>query len=178
MVAVQAQSADSPLEDEAKRLRRHFKFTEEDLAFNRRGELSDKQKRRIAGYERGGKKLLISVGAMLLVPAAFLGAIMFFFDQGDNCLGLMALGLLLVGLFLIVSQFFNSPRSFKVLSVRGPARLEKGTMSRSERAYYDLYINDKQFDGDGSMPNVIQAGTEYIVYYLSTTEDIVSVERA
>lgn len=50
-------------------------------------------------------------------------------------------------------------------------------IGRSQHAYHDLYINDQEFDGDGKMPNVIQEGTEHIVYYMNTTEEILAVER-
>ncbi len=195
MVAVQADSMDSPVEDEAKKLRRHFKFTEDDLEVNRRGELSDKQKARLEKYDAGGRKLGITIGSLLVGGGVVFGAIGYFmyaayndpfFRNSENwiftvapagCMGAFGLLLAAAGIFLIVSQFIKH-KPFKVLSVRGPARLEKGTMSHSQRAYYDLYINDQEFDGDGSMPNLIQQGVEYIVYYLNTTQEIISVERA
>ncbi len=195
MAAVQAESTDSPVEAEAKKLRRHFKFTEEDLEVNRRGELSEKQRQRMEKYDAGGRKLGITIGLLLVGGGVVFGAIGYFMYAAYNvpffrnspnwiysaipnaCMGVFGLLLAAAGIFLIVSQFIKH-KPFKVLSVRGPARLERGTISHSQRAYYDLYINDQEFDGDGSMPNLIQEGAEYIVYYLNTTEEIISVERA
>ncbi len=181
-------------EAEAKKLRRHFKFTDEDLGMNQRGQLSEKQKQRMEKYDLGGRKLGIFIGGMLLLFGLLMGGFDYsmytsfntpFFNQNGvspfttgtaGCLGFFALLLAGAGAFVVVSQFIKH-RPFKVLSVRGPARLESGTVGSARHVYYDLYINDQEFDGDGSMPNVIQEGAEYIVYYLNTTEEILSVER-
>ncbi len=195
MVAVQAESIDSPVEAEAKKLRRHFKFTEDDLQLNRRGELSEKQRQRMEKLDAGGRKLGLFIGGVLILAAVLMIAfdVYLYIDLntpfpgwGLNglidliptvCGGAFSLLLAAAGVFLIVSQYIKH-KPFKVLSVRGPARLERGQVRANARPYYDLYINEQQFDGDGSMPNLIQQGVEYIVYYLNTTEEILAVERA
>ncbi len=195
MVAVQAESIDPPVESEAKKLRRHFKFTEDDLELNRRGELSEKQRQRMEKLDAGGRKLGLFIGGVLILAAVLMFAfdIYLYIDTSapfsglsfDALTGLIPVGcggafsLLLAGagIFLIVSQYIKH-KPFKVLSVRGVARLERGQVRANARPYYDLYINEQQFDGDGSMPNLIQQGVEYIVYYLNTTEEIIAVERA
>ncbi len=193
---MEVQSASSTeLEAEAKKLRRHFKFTEQDLEMNQRGELSEKQKQRMERYDLGGRKLGIFIGSVLVLFGLLMGGFDYsmytsfdtpFFNQSGGssftavpagCMGIFALLLAGAGGFLIVSQFIKH-KPFKVLSVRGPARFESGTVGSAGRLYHDLYINDQEFDGDGTMPNVIQEGADYIVYYLNTTEEILSVERA
>ena len=67
---MQANQTTSRADADAKKLRRHFRLTLDDLEQNRRGLLSEKQKARIAGYERGGRILGVAVGAMLLVLSA------------------------------------------------------------------------------------------------------------
>ncbi len=187
--------SNSEMESEAKKLRRHFKFTEGDLAMNQRGELSEKQKQRMERYDLGGRKLGIFIGSVLILFGLLMVGFDYsmyasfntpFFSQSGaswpttlaaGCMGLFALLLAGAGAFLVVSQFIKH-RPFKVLSVRGPARFESGIVGSSQRAYHDLYINNQEFDGDGTMPSVIQEGAEYVVYYLNTTEEILSVERA
>ncbi len=192
---MEVQSATSTeWEAEAKKLRRHFKFTEDDLELNRRGQLSEKQKQRMEKYDQGGRKLGIFIGGVLILFGLLMGGFDYsmyvsfndpFFTQSGasvfsavpaGCMGFFALLLAGAGAFLVVSQFIKH-KPFQVKSVRGPARLESGTVGHAQRAYYDLYINDQQFDGDGTMPHVIQEGAEYVVYYLNTTEEILSVER-
>jgi hypothetical protein len=49
--------------------------------------------------------------------------------------------------------------------------------NRSGSVYYDLYINDEEFDGDGDhFPKAIIEGAEYIVYYTKGAQQIVSAE--
>jgi len=79
------------------------------------------------------------------------------------------------GIFLIVSQFMNR-RAPNLLSIRGRARLEKWHASDPRHVNFDLYIGDQEFDGDSSTAKVIVAGAEYVVYYLSGVEEIVSIE--
>jgi hypothetical protein len=184
------------IEAESKKLRRHFKFTKDDLEENRRGVLSKKQMKRITGYEWGGKILFIIIGVILLVfavgftPLAF-SAIKNIYSN-DSLMkhalwawilfgtiilifGLFLLLLGAAGIFLIVSQFIKR-KSYKLLNIRGRARLEKGHGNDYRHVYYDLYINNQEFDGSSSIPNVIISGAEYIVYYLEGVEEIVSVE--
>jgi hypothetical protein len=188
-------ASNTQLEAEAKKLRRHFKFTEEDLRMNERGELSEKQKQRMEKYDLGGRKLGIFFGSVLILSGLLLGGFDYSMYASFNtpsfnpsggglataipaaCMGLFALLLAGAGAFLVGSQFIKH-KAFQVLNIRGPARLESGTARSGGRVYYDLYINDQQFDGDGTMPKVIQEGAVYVVYYLNTTEEILSVARA
>jgi len=67
----------------------------------------------------------------------------------------------------------------KLLTVRGKARLVKGTGRGSNRrssVYHDLYINEQEFDGDGALDKVIVPGAEYVVYYIEGVNEIMSAE--
>lgn len=184
-------------ETEVKKLRRHFKFTIDDLEENRRGVLSKKQIKRIAYYERGGKIAFSIIGVLLLVfPIGFSKMIIsgiittyqdeFFFEKAAWVWGLIltiyaVFGLFLLavgvaGIFLIVSQLLKT-KPYKLVSIRGHARLEKGHGNRFSHVYYDLHINNQQFDGDSTLNKVVVQGAEYIVYYLESNAEIMSIEK-
>lgn len=182
---------------EEKKLRRHFKFTNDDLEENRRGVLSKKQIKRIAYYERGGKIVFSIIGALLLIfPIGFSKMVIsgiittyqneFLFESAVWAWGLFIIILVIFGLFLlaigiagvflIVSQLLKI-KPYKLVSIRGHARLEKGHGNRFRHVYYDLHINDQQFDGDSTLNKVVVQGAEYIVYYLENNAEIMSIEK-
>jgi hypothetical protein len=167
------------VEAEAKKLRKHFKFTEEDLAINGTGVLSEKQKQHIrkeAGSLRTG---LLIIGIVLLGVTAFgvFGFDVDFFGIFPALLWGVVWGTPAV---LCVVFAISSTPQFKLLTVRGPARFERGETSSSRHrgsVYYDLYIDDEEFDGNGDhFPNIMIAGAEYIVYYTKGSQQIVSAE--
>ena len=166
-------------EAEAKKLRKYFKFTEDDLAINRTGVLSEKQKQRIrkqAGSLRTG---LLIIGMILLGVTAFglFGFSTDFFGIFPALIWGIVWGI--PAIVCIVLSISSTPQ-FTLLSVRGPARFERGKTSsrrRSSSVYYDLYINDQEFDGDGDhFPKTMIASAEYIVYYTKGSQQIVSAE--
>ncbi|HNB53164.1 MAG TPA: hypothetical protein PK530_14535 [Anaerolineales bacterium] len=186
------------LEAEAQKLRRHFSFTEADLKLNQRGTLSEKQRQRVSKDARGGKIAGILLGVFLLVfagmmfyftrltviqfpdlafvPDAWVRFVVGFMWGGTALLlGLLTLGLGVAGMILIVSQLINKTK-FTLISIRGRARLEKGHGDRRSHVYYDLYIHEKQFDGDSTMNKAIIPGAEYTVYYLEGVDQIMSIE--
>ncbi len=184
-------------ETEAKNLRRHFKFTNDDLEENRRGVLSKKQMKRIACYERGGKIAFSIIGMFLLVfsvgfanttipdiSRAYQDELLFkssVWIWGVELAFLLLLGIFffaigVAGVFLIVSQLLRI-KPYKLASVRGLARLEKGHGDRYRHIYYDLHIKNQQFDGDSTLNKVIIQGAEYIVYYLESNSEIMSIEK-
>ncbi|HND48850.1 MAG TPA: hypothetical protein PLL95_09830, partial [Anaerolineales bacterium] len=175
----------------------HFKFTNDDLEENRRGVLSKKQIKRIAYYERGGKIAFSLIGVLLLVfPIGFANTLIseisrtyqneFLFKSAvwvwgveitiSVIFGLFLLAIGVAGVFLIVSQFLKI-KPYKLVSIRGLARLEKGHGNRFSHVYYDLHINNQQFDGDSTLNKVIVQGAEYIVYYLESNAEIMSIEK-
>ena len=166
-------------EAESKKLRKYFKFTEDDLAINRTGVLSEKQKQRIRKEVGGLQTGLLIIGIVLLGVTAFgvFGFNIDFFGIFPALLWGIVWGI--PAILCIVLSVSSTPQ-FKLLSVRGPARFEQGeTSSRRHRGsvYYDLYINDEEFDGDGDhFPNTMIAGAEYIVYYTKGSQQIVSAE--
>ena len=182
-------------EAEAKKLRKHFQFTEADLMANQSGVLSEKQMKRISEEEKGGKKLGRIIGTALLVGAfAFTPLVLFWMSNLDKMkdifwvwliwgffgliFGLIVLAMAGWGIYLIVSQFMGKTQN-KLLTIRGKARLVKGTSRGSNHrsfVYYDLYINEQEFDGDGALDKVIIQGAEYIVYYIEGVAEIVSIE--
>ena len=166
-------------EAETKKLRKYFKFTEDDLAINQTGVLSEKQKQRIRKEVGGLRSGLLIIGIVLL---------------GVTVFGLFGFDIKFFGIFpaliwgivwaipavLCIVLSISSTPQFKLLTVRGPARFEQGETSnrhRSGTVYYDLYINDQEFDGDGDhFPKTMIEGAEYIVYYTKGSQQIVSAE--
>ena len=166
-------------EGEAKKLRKYFKFTEDDLAINRTGVLSEKQKQRIR-KEAGSLRTGLLIIGMILLGATVYGVIGFdvdFFGIFPALLWGIVWGIPAV--LCIILSISSSPQ-FKLLSARGPARFERGETSRrhhSGSVYYDLYINDQEFDGDGDhFPKTMIDSAEYIVYYTKGSQQIVSAE--
>ena len=183
-------------EAEAKKLRKCFKFTEDDLIANQSGVLSEKQAKRFAEEESGGKRLgLIIGGSLLAASIAFTPLVFFWFSNQDKMnefieiwllwavfgvvFALILLGMAGVGIFMIVGQFVGRKKN-ALTSVRGQARLEKGHTSSTDHhspaEYYDLYIGEEEFDGEGSWDKAIIRGAEYIVYYMDGINEIMSVE--
>jgi len=179
-------------EAEAKKLRKQFKFTEADLMANQNGVLSEKQMERIVKDEKGGKRLGFIIGGGLLVGSiAFTPLVLFWMSNLDKMkdilgvwllwggagllFGLVVLGMAGAGIYLIVSQFMGKTQN-KLVNVRGQARLVKGHTSRRYRVYYDLHINEQEFDGDDTMNKAIIPGAEYIVYYIEGVNVIMSAE--
>ena len=180
------------LEAEAKKLRKHFAFTEADLMSNQNGMLSEKQIQRNKKEERGGRGLGIFFGAFLLLFAALflpmlVNAIKTMYQFLDilwvnilfisvlSVVGLIFVGIGGAGIFLIVSQFIGSS-NYELKSVRGHANLIRGYVDRSSHVYYDLNVGGVQFDGDSGMPKAIIQDAEYIVYYLDKIYRVMSVE--
>lgn len=180
------------LEEEARKLRKHFSFTEADLMSNQRGMLSEKQMKRTTQEEKGGRLGGVLIGVFLLLfPIFFTPMVIASIKdltqiQGiwaarvlwitlDAVFGLVLLALGAAGIFLIVSQFIGKV-NFKLLSVRGRANLIRGFSDRHSRVYYDLNVGGVQFDGDNSMHKVIIQDAEYIVYYLEGVYRIMSIE--
>jgi hypothetical protein len=187
-------------EGEAKKLRKHFSFTEADLMANHSGVLSEKQKQRFEKEERGGRGLGLLIGGTLLVLSIGLIPALFLFDPrkldfikdtpgawwpvvllvgGAGLLfALVLLGLAGGGIYLIVSQLFMGKKK-ALVSVRGEARLTKGIARGSNRrssVYHDLHIGDQEFDGDAGMDQAIIRDAEYVVYYIEGINEIMSVE--
>jgi hypothetical protein len=167
------------LEAEAKKLKKYFKFTEDDLAVNRTGMLSERQKQQIRN-EAGSLWIWLLVIGIILLGVTVYGLFGFdikFFGIFPALIWGIVWGTLSV--FFIVLSISSTPQ-FKLLNVSGPARFEQGETSHrhhSGSVYYDLYINDEEFDGDGDhFPKTMIAGAEYIVYYTKGSQQIVSAE--
>jgi len=166
-------------EAEAKKLRRHFKFTEADLTTNRNGTLSEKQKgqiRKLAGSARIGAFLI----GIFLLGVAVVGVFGFkidFFGIFPALIWGLVWGI--PGILLTILGISSTPQ-FELQSVQGRAKFIKGsTSNRDHRSsvYYDLQINEEEFDGDRDhFPKTMIEDAEYIVYYTKGAQQIVSAE--
>lgn len=176
---------------EAKKLRKHFQFTEADLMANQSGMLSEKQEAHINKEEKGGKTLGMIFGAALLLGGGLLAIpVLNWMKQSiqmpelwlrilwgvfGGIAGLLMLAMIAGGIFLIVSQLMGKNK-YKLLSIRGRANLIKGYGDRRSHVYYDLHINGHEFDGNDSTNKAIIQDAEYIVYYIEGTDEIMSIE--
>lgn len=166
-------------ETETKKLRKYFKFTEADLAANRNGNLSEKQKDRIRKEAGSLRKWVLIIGIILLGIAVYgvFGFNINFFGIFPALIWGLVWGI--PGVLLTVLGISSTPQ-FELLSVRGPAKFERGTTSRRDyrsSVYYDLHINEQEFDGDGDhFPKTMIEDAEYIVYYTKGAQQIVSAE--
>jgi hypothetical protein len=152
-------------------LMRIFKFTEEDLSYNRRGEFSPRQKAEEKENARGCRRtsgifVLIAVG---VVAAGVITGIELL--QGLSVpLGIW--GLLAFGAFLLTF----SKSSLKVATARGKARL---TMDRDRGAtYHVLIVNGVYFRVSMAAYGAIEEGASYAVYYVPMSiNQLLSIER-
>ena len=166
-------------EAEAKKLRKYFKFTEADLTANRNGALSEKQKDQIRKLAGSARKWALIIGIILLGVAVY--GVFGFKTDFFGIFPALIWGLVwgIPGVLLTVLGISSTPQ-FELLNVRGRAKFVRGTTSRRNRrasVYYDLYINEQEFDGDGDhFPKTLIEGAEYVVYYTKGAQQIVSAE--
>ena len=179
-------------QEQAKKLQRHFGFDEVDLMANQNGYLSEKQKKTVNEYSRGGRGIAWFLGSALLIGAVAMAKPTFgwmsgvrgisnYIEKGftiGSGLFMWAIFLFLsiAGIILIVVGFTSMPQ-YELQSIRGRANLVRGsTGGRHSSVYYDLNISGKEFDGDGSLNKIIIQDAEYIVYYTAGAQQIVSIE--
>ncbi|HET9909802.1 MAG TPA: hypothetical protein VFQ23_24350 [Anaerolineales bacterium] len=163
-----------------RRLRKLFQFTEADLEANRRGQFSEKQRKRLLDQARAEQKSAWESATILFVVAA---------------VGL-AFGLILAsvapvpfGRILFVAllcilwpsawagkglQIIRSARTLqepRLRTVSGRADIIK-----YDSETYVLKVGELEFDLDGNPSGVIIEGDEYTIYYVEATHEILAVE--
>jgi len=184
-------------------LMKYFNFNEADLAANKMGQLTDKQKMRLSSDTKSGRIWGIIAGIFFLgvasiFPLAFFGNCLF----GGNCktdpgTGAMIGALVLIGVnliwvviwggigvFLIKGAF--SKQEYKLKLAEGPINIVKELSSDShhhEVVDYELHVGGQVFDVDSKLADFMMQGDVYAFYYLadSNNEDeptqVLSVER-
>jgi hypothetical protein len=186
-----------------KELMDYFKFDEADLAANKIGQLTDKQKLRLSSDAKSGRKWgiiggLLFLGVAAIFPIAFFGNCLF----GGNCktdpgTGALIGGIVLIGVNLIwvgiwggigvvlIKSIF-SKQEYKLKLAEGPINIVKELSSDShhhEIVDYELHVGGQVFDVDSDLADFMMQGDVFAFYYLadSNNEDepmeVLSVEK-
>ncbi len=146
-----------------------FHFNEEDLAMNRTGRLSDRQKRRFKANRDVGVVVWVLVGAVwtarLLAPSGTISGRV----DGWTVAGLdLAWALVAAALFWIGTRVFQHGT---VDSVTGTVTFQLGGRIAS------MDVADMRFRFIGWYRSVFVPGVVYTIYYVRFDKTIVSVEE-
>ncbi len=170
-------------------LMNYFKFDQADLAANRKGQFTDKQKTRILQEDRSSRKwsLIGGLGLMLIAAIGVAGAIGAWIADSDwgfrigFGLGFGVIWPLIwggIGWFVLQSSF--SKHEFKLSKVQGQVNIVRresySSQSHTTSVYHELHIGGHEFNVDGDLADVLMQGDEYILYYIDGTDEILSAE--
>lgn len=162
------------------RLRRLFHFSEEDLAANRRGHLSEKQITRLSAHAKQERKSAWGSAAILIVIAIVGMAIGIIIGSiSPTQIGQIAMYSCMGALWplawagkavqiILAANALNTPRlSF----VRGPVQV----IHHADREY-TLQVDGIEFDVDGNPSGAFAEGDEYTIFYVEQTREILSID--
>lgn len=172
-----------------------YEFTEEDLKFNKRGQLSPAQKAWLKGIGQGGIKVQsfnvwIAVGFMFLGLCIILGM---FLSNEDSRAALLAnpsnllifpilivviVGIL-VGSILLARWNANKMGNAVLSSVSGNVRFDQDSSGESNITTYYVIVGKKKFKFGDDMSRVFKEGEKYKFYYCKAGwyEMVMSYER-
>jgi hypothetical protein len=178
-----------------KELREYFDFNEGDLAANRSGQHSARQKKRLDENERGASKILIGFGVLLILIALGVSvgvgsSVLADGFTSDDFLGLglgIGLPVLLLGFFawgsfkIAFSKMDNSVQTVegRVNFVKVEKSVPTSNSSSSYRTVeeYELRVGKVSFDDfDEDLLNIIEEGDTYAFYYTKDAKQILSAE--
>jgi hypothetical protein len=173
--------------DEQK-VREYFNFNEADLNENRNGRISQSQLQRQQGKLKAYQKNRRGAAVILFVIAALgLLAGVYIIFTGRTEMGAKAVpggvsfalvwSLIWGGLGMTMVRSDNMKLKFDVKSARGSVQLEAEGKSDNDFDYM-LHVGEYYFDVDDNLSGTIMDGDQVIVYYLETTEEILSIESA
>ena len=163
-----------------RRLRKFFRFTEEDLFANRRGQFSEHQTKRLSQEAKAEQASARSSATILFVIAAAGLAIGLIIGSIAPMLMGRILMLLLMGIlwpFAWAAKGVSIIRSANALQEPHLRQVSgKAQIISDGDGNHILQVGDLEFDMDGNPSGVIMEGDEYTVHYLEATEEILSVE--
>ena len=160
-------------------LKDFFDFDESDLAANRNGEFSAKQKQKIACEYQD----IANDGLRLGVPTAVLAVILlvvniiFFKKLGSDATTTVAFMLICAGLGTYgLRNAYNTRKiafsKFPVEKVTGPVQIEQGSSANRF-----VNIGEQQFEIDQNLASLMKEGDTYTFYINSRDGGVLSVER-
>ncbi len=153
-----------------------LRFESGDIPYNRRGELSPRQRQAMNTDSRGCLvRLLGAVGISIVLLV-----VGFFLIKGEagECVGGIGItGLFLTVPFLIITLMPTPKSTYQVLTIDGTAELNMG-YSKGTNKYYMVVINGVDFRVGLDVYDKFEEGARYIVYYTTTghSNNIVSME--
>jgi hypothetical protein len=179
-------------------LMKYFNFDEADLAANKMGQLTDKQKLRLSSDAKSGRTWgivggLFFIGVASIFPFAFFGPCVFYGECKNTLAGLIleTVGVLIwvviwggIGMMLIKGAF--SKQEYKLKLAEGPINIVKEVSSDSyhhEVVDYELHVGGQVFDVDSDLADFMMQGDMYAFYYLADANnedepmEVLSVER-
>lgn len=154
-----------------------LRFESGDIPYNRRGELSPRQRQAMRSDSRGCLIRLLSAVAASIV----LLIIGFFLIKGEagECVGGIGItGLFLTVPFLIITLMPTPKTAYQVLTADGTAQHNMG-YSKGTNKYYMVVINGVDFRVGLDVYDKFEEGARYLVYYTrsGSTNSIVSMEQ-
>ncbi len=168
----------------------YFKFDDADLYANQNGQFTAKQKARIIQEDkssrassRGWGIFLMLIGLLGLVIAIVAGIAES--DWGFRIGFGIGFGLIWpvvwggIG-FLLAKDSFEK-HDFKLARVQGRANLvaheSYNSSSHTTTVSHELHIGGHEFDVEEDAADVIMQGDEYVIYYVDSTDEILSAEQ-
>ena len=158
-----------------------FEFSDEDLKFNHRGQISPRQKEWLKGVARGTRSFSWT-GAVVIIAFASLGLCMVLglslqnedaraalFSDPMYLLMFPAIVLIIVGVIIlsIVVAYWNANRleNAMLLSVTGNTRFDESYSSKSNIRSYYVFVGKKRFTFADDISRTFKEGGKYKVYY-------------
>jgi hypothetical protein len=163
-----------------RRLRKFFHFAQDDLLANRRGQFSEGQKKRLREAARVEQASARSSAAILFVIAAAGLAIGLTISSIAPTLPGRILMFLLMGVLwpsvwagkgVQIIRSAYALQEPQLCQVSGQARV----IGHPDGSH-GLQVGEYEFDLDGNPSGVIVDGDQYTLYYVKSTEEILSVE--
>lgn len=168
----------------------YFKFDQNDLYANQNGRFTDKQMARIKQEDKSSRAsgrvwggILMFIGLIGLVIAIVAGiadsdwGFRIGFGLGFGCIWPLVWGG--IGYMMMADSF--GKHEFKLARVQGRANIVRtesySSSSHTTSISYELHIGGHEFSVEDTTADVIFQGDEYIVYYIESNDEIVSVEH-
>jgi hypothetical protein len=155
-----------------------LRFSEEDLATNRAGMLSEAQVERLRGARR--RALLVSVGALVVIALVASG-LLFIAEQGGSWVGvLVGIALTLVNALIMARAVQSWLRTEDDLR-RGAVKQIEGNVKRTVRVFgrlpvYMLTINGREVVVTKEVFNAVKDGGYYRFYRARRTGTLLTAE--
>lgn len=174
-------------------LMEYFKFDADDLYANQNRRFTEKQRVRLINLDKSRRRTSLVIGIFLAVigvigPIVAIGAGLANPDPGFIIGFGCGFGLIWpavwggIGYWMIKSAMGKTV--FKLASVQGRANIvareSRSTDSdghTSTTIHHELHLGGVTFGVNRNIADVIFQGDEYIIYYVESTKDIVSVEE-